>query len=351
MTAVNTVQQDPLQPPPARGAQTLIDLLMTLSRVGALAIIFVAFGLKVPNFAFFSAGNIENILMQSAVYAMGGIGMTMIMITGGIDLAAGSTIALSMVCTSLVLTAGGGSFVSQSPVTCTALAILAGVASAAAIGLLQGLLITLLRLVPFIITLGGMLIVRGMAKKVSNNQEISGPAGNWLYRQLMFPVQGLNFNWQLFPLGVWLTLVAAVLAALFLRYTKLGRRIFAVGSNESTARLCGVRIERTKLIVYALAGCFFGFAGVLEFSKLNMGQPTGAMTYELYIIAACVIGGTSLTGGVGSIFGTLVGALLIGTLNAGTQQVGWEKSDQEIAIGAIIIVAVALDQLRNRRST
>jgi ribose/xylose/arabinose/galactoside ABC-type transport system permease subunit len=221
----------------------------------------------------------------------------------------------------------------------------------AAVGLFQGLLITGLNLVPFIITLGGMMAVRGLAKGVADNQEISPSSTNWLYRELMFPVQSQTFNWQLFPVGVWLTIVAAIGAALFLRYTRLGRRIYAVGSSEATARLCGIPVQRTKVFVYALAGCFAGLAGVLEFSKLNMGQPTGAQTYELYIIAACVIGGTSLTGGVGTIFGTVIGALIIGTLNAGAQQAGWEKWVQEVAIGAIIIVAVALDQLRFRRTT
>jgi ribose/xylose/arabinose/galactoside ABC-type transport system permease subunit len=326
------------------------NLLLNLSRVGALAAIFLVFGFMVPDYAFFTAGNVENILMQSAVYAMAGLGMTMIIITGGIDLAAGSTIALSMVCTALVLTAGDGAFLASQPVICTTLAVVAGIAAGAAVGLAQGLLITSLRLVPFIITLGGMMVVRGGAKQLADNQEISANYSNWLYRYLMFPVQGQTLNWQLFPWGVWLTIVMAILAGLFLRYTRLGRRIYAVGSNESTARLCGVPVERTKVVVYALAGCFIGLSGVLEFSKLNMGQPTGAQTYELYIIAACVIGGTSLTGGVGTIFGTVVGALIIGTLNAGTQQAGWDKRHQEIAIGVIIILAVALDQIRNWRS-
>lgn len=147
---------------------------------------------------------------------------------------------------------------------------------------------------------------------------------------------------------MWATIVAAVLAAALLRYTKLGRHIYAVGSNEATARLCGVSVPRTKVIVYTLAGLFAGLAGVLEFSKLNLGQPTGAQMYELYVIASCVIGGTSLLGGVGTISGTVIGALIIGTLNAGAQQAGWPKWVQEVAIGLIIIVAVALDQLRNR---
>lgn len=348
MTKVDYIQPETARDE-ARAKGAVLNLLLMLGRVAALATIFVGFGLAVPNYAFFSASNIENILMQSAVYGMAGLGMTMIIVTGGIDLAAGSTIAMSMVSTALVLTANGGKFVEGSPVLCTLLAVIAGVATGVIVGLIQGLLITSLRVVPFIITLGGMLIVRAIAKEMADNQEISASTTNWLYRNLMLGVQGRTFSWQLFPLGVWLTIVASAMAGLFLRYTKLGRRFFAVGSNEATARLCGVPVARTKVTVYALGGCFIGLAGVLEFAKLNMGQPTGALTYELYVIAACVIGGASLTGGVGTITGTLIGALIIGTLNAGTQQVGLRKSYQEIAIGVIIIVAVALDQLRNRR--
>jgi ribose transport system permease protein/erythritol transport system permease protein len=314
------------------------------ARLAALAAVFLYFAWLIPGGAFFSIGNVENILMQSAVYTMAGLGMTMIIITGGIDLAAGSIIALSMVVTAMALRSAGAEPAWYWPL----LATLAGTAAAAGVGLVQGALITGLRVVPFIITLGGLVGVRGFVKEIADNQEISPPPG-WLYENLMFPVQGRVFNWQLFPLGVWATIAAAAVAAAMLRYTRLGRRIYAIGSSEATARLCGVPVQRTKVLIYAIGGLFFGLAGVLEFSKLNLGQPTGAQMYELYIIAACVIGGTSLRGGVGTIFGTVVGALIIGVLNAGAQQAGWEKQKQEMAIGAIIILAVVVDQLRNRR--
>lgn len=319
-------------------------LIESGARVLALVLVFIGFWVLVgPSFV--SAGNIENIFRQSAVFAMGGLGMTMIMLTGGIDLAAGSTIALSMVITAITLRMG----VTEHPILYTPLAVISGVLAGVIVGMVQGLLITWLRIVPFIITLGGLVSIRGLTKRIADNQEISPDTSNWLYRQLMFPVQSIEFNYQLVPFGVWLTLLAAVAAGLFLRYTRLGRHIYAVGSNEATARLCGVSVEKTKVLVYALGGAFFGLAGVLEFSKLNMGQPTGAMMYELYIIAACVIGGTSLRGGVGTIFGTVIGALLIGVLNIGAQQAGWEKPTQEIVIGLIIITAVALNQLRTGR--
>jgi ribose transport system permease protein/erythritol transport system permease protein len=150
---------------------------------------------------------------------------------------------------------------------------------------------------------------------------------------------------------VWATIAAAVLAAALLRYTRLGRHIYAIGSSEATARLCGVPVQRTKIMVYALGGLFAGLAGVLEFSKNSYGQPTAAQSYELYIIAACVIGGASLRGGVGTIFGTVIGSLIIGILYSGSEQADWAKYTQEEVIGATIIIAVAVDQLRNRKSS
>lgn len=330
----------------------LLALLNVLSRVAALAVIFIGFGMIVPDFAFFSAGNIENIFMQSAVYAMCALGATMVIITAGIDLSAGSAIAFAMVITAMILNVhtADGAIVLAHPILWPFVAILGGTLAGTCVGLINGLLITGLRLVPFIVTLGTLQAIRGLAKGVADNQEISPPT-NWLYQHLMFPVQGRTFNWQFVPWGVWATMIAAIFAAALMQYTRLGRWIYAVGSNEDTARLCGVPVLRTKIMVYAMAGMFAGLAGVLEFSKLNLGQPTGAVMYELYVIAACVIGGTSLMGGVGSIFGSVIGALIIGTLNAGAQQAGWPKWVQEIVIGGIIIAAVALDQLRHRRKT
>jgi ribose transport system permease protein/erythritol transport system permease protein len=340
-------------PPPGSSGTggKLINVVQAGARVAALAIIFVSFGLVVGP-SFFKAGNIENILRQSAVFAMAGLGMTMVIITAGIDLAAGSIVALSMVVTAMILAAGGSrtGYLASYPILWTMVAVIGGTLVATIVGVTQGMLVTGLNLVPFIVTLGGMQAIRGLTKGIAGNQEISPPA-NWLSRHLMFPVQGRVFNWQLVPVGVWATLIAALLAGALLRYTKLGRHIYAVGSNEATARLCGVSVSRTKIIVYAMAGLFAGLAGVLEYSKLNLGQPTGAVSYELYVIAACVIGGTSLMGGVGTITGTVIGALMIGTLNIGAQQAEWPKWLQEVAIGVIIVAAAALDQLRARVRT
>jgi erythritol transport system permease protein len=155
---------------------------------------------------------------------------------------------------------------------------------------------------------------------------------------------------MLLPTGLWMLLAGFAIAAFVLRYTKFGYHVFAVGSNEETARLCGINVGRTKVLVYAIAGCFAGIAGLLQFSYIGgIGQPTTGAMYELFVIAAVIIGGASFSGGEGSILGTMIGALIITILYMGGQQMGWPKWVQEMAIGAIIIAAVTLDSVRQRR--
>ena len=155
---------------------------------------------------------------------------------------------------------------------------------------------------------------------------------------------------MLLPVGVWLLVIMAILVAVLLRYTRLGRHIFAIGSNEETARLCGVAVWRVKVIVFMLGGAFAGLAGLMQFSRLTVGDPTVAVGLELDVIAAVVIGGGSLSGGEGSILGTLVGALIMTVIASGCTQMEVPNYWQEIITGGIIIVAVALDRLRHRRS-
>jgi ribose/xylose/arabinose/galactoside ABC-type transport system permease subunit len=243
------------------------------------------------------------------------------------------------------------------------LAVAVAVLIATLAGLCNGAAIVGLRLVPFIVTLGTMGIFRGLAKGIAHERDIYPPQGTWISR-IMDPTLSTwvrwltgeaktapaGLDWFILPLGVWILLAAAVFAALLLRYTRLGRHIFAVGSNQETARLCGVPVGRTKVTVYALAGLFGGLAGLMQFSFIDgIGQPTTAVSYELYVIAAVVIGGGSLMGGEGSILGSVIGALIITILNMGGQQMHWPKWVQEMVIGGIIIAAAALDQLRHRR--
>ena len=221
----------------------------------------------------------------------------------------------------------------------------AALAASAACGLVNGLLITRLRVVPFIVTLGTMLIVRGMAKGLADERRVEAPM-TWLNDLL----RASTGTWAL-PSGIWLVVFFGVLVAVLLQFTRLGRHIFAIGSNERMARLCGVPIDRTNVIVYTLNAALAGLAGVLQFSKLAVGDPTVAVGLELDVIAAVIIGGASLNGGVGTVLGSMIGALIMAVLRNGSQQMGWPTYFQEIIIGLVIIVAVFLDRVRQGRSS
>jgi ribose/xylose/arabinose/galactoside ABC-type transport system permease subunit len=224
-----------------------------------------------------------------------------------------------------------------------------GVVAGAVLGGLCGLanagMITRLRVVPFIATLGMWGIARGLAKGLAGEQKIDAPAA-WLGKYVL--VRTPEPPCLLLPPGVWVMLLLALLVWLTLRYTTLGRYIFAIGSNESAARLCGIRVERIKIYLYTLAGLCTGLAGVMQFSRLTVGDPTAAVGAELDVIAAVVIGGGSLAGGEGSVFGSLVGALVIQFLRVGCTQAGVPNWVQEMVIGAVIVLAVAIDSLRRR---
>jgi ribose transport system permease protein/erythritol transport system permease protein len=330
----------------------------TLGRFVALVAVFAFFAVMVEGGKFYTPRNLENIARQSAVYATAALGMTMIIIAGGIDLSVGSIIALTVVMVAWVLNlptggadgAQAGQLLASYPTLLPIVALLAGVGVAIAAGLTNGALVVGLRLVPFIVTLGTMGIFRGVAKGISNEKDIY-PPNTWL-NSIMDPTLTSNDparSWMLLPPGLWILILASILAALVLRYTRLGRHIFAIGSNEDTARLCGVPVERTKIFVYMMAGLFGGLAGIMQYSfNSGIGQPTTAISYELFVIAAVVIGGGSLLGGEGSILGSLIGALIITILYMGGQQMGWPKWVQEIVIGGIIIGAVYLDRVRHR---
>lgn len=297
--------------------------------IGLVATIVLFAALRWETFA--SWDNFAIILQQTAVIGITALGMTLVIIASGIDLSVGSIIALVTVVIAQLIARG------WSPLG----AALVGVAAAAACGTFSGLLITRLRLLPFVVTLGMMGALRGAAKGLSGEQAVF-PDETWLNKLML-----LGGRWSL-PGGVWLMLGFAALVALLLRYTRFGRHVFAVGSNELSARLCGVPVERVKLLVYTLGGLFAGLGGVLQFSYLTGGDPTTAVGLELNIIAAVVIGGASLSGGQGTITGTLVGALIMSVVANGCTKVGLSNWVQEIVTGGIIIAAVLLDYLRRR---
>jgi ribose transport system permease protein len=188
-------------------------------------------------------------------------------------------------------------------------------------------------------------MARGVAKWIAGQQTVNVPQ-TWVNElAVTFPQP----DWLIVAPGVWLTVVLAVIVSLVLRYTVFGRRVFALGSNEAAARACGIPVDRLKVWIYGLAGLLVGLSGVMQMSRLRQGDPTGRHRHELDVIAAVVIGGGSLNGGVGTILGSMVGATIMAVLRNGSQQMGWQNYVQEIIIGAIIVVAVAIDGWRNRR--
>lgn len=298
-----------------------------------LALVFGLFSLSPEVRPYlFTPANFKIILLQTVIVAIGALGMTMIIVSGGIDLSVGSSVALASVVGALLVAKG------YSAAVVIALTILAG----GAVGLVNGAMIAAFRMMPFIVTLGMMGIARGLAKWLAGNQIVNAPGS--FVDELMRPVSPyLLFG---LPVGVWIAIALAVLTAIMMRQTVFGRYIFAIGSNEATARLCGIRVQLHKVIIYALAGLFFGTAGLLQLSRLTVGDPTVAIGLELDIIAAVVIGGASLNGGTGSILGSVLGALIMAVLRNCSNQMGWPNYMQEIIIGAVIVLAVGLDRLR-----
>jgi ribose transport system permease protein len=285
---------------------------------------------------FLSGANFKLILTQTAIVAVGALGMTMIIVSGGIDLSVGSVVALTSVVCALALVKG------CSAGTAIILTLLAG----AFVGLINGIVIGGFRMMPFIVTLGMMGIARGVAKWLADNQTVNAQQPTPSIDNLMAS-KDPNHLFPM-PVGVWITIALAVIMATVMRKTVFGRYLFAIGSNEAAARLSGIRVQLQKVYIYTLAGVFFGIAGLMQYSRLTQGDPTGAPGLELDVIAAVVIGGASLNGGSGTILGSIIGALIMAVLRSGSEQVGWPTYMQEIIIGAVIIFAVGLDKLRQR---
>lgn len=229
-------------------------------------------------------------------------------------------------------------------------AVLIGLLTGVGAGLLNGTLISTLRVAPFVVTLGSMTIYLGIGNLISDNKPIRPTLDQvplWLSSLVSNTEDALVFG---LPTGVWLMLLLAIVLVLILRYTVFGRHVFAIGSNESTARLCGINVPVTKVAVYALAGAFIGIAGVYYFARLSVGNPTEGLGEELDVIAAVVIGGASLSGGRGSVLGSIAGAALVVVIASGCTQLGFPDPVQRILVGTIIITAVAIDQWRQRRA-
>jgi ribose transport system permease protein len=288
---------------------------------------------------FWSIHNTRTVLAQNSTVAVAALGMTLVIIAGGIDLSAGTSLALSATVLAWCLLHG----------IAWPAAVLIGLATGTLCGMVNGALVAGLRVVPFIVTLGTMTFYLGLSKWVANDTTVRpglDQVPGWL-PALVKPRP--DPAWLIVPSGVWLVLVLAAALAAVLRYTVFGRHVFALGSNEATARLCGIPVPLTKIAVYTVSGLFIGLAGMYQFARLNSGNPTSGLGLELRIIAAVVIGGGSLSGGRGTVLGTLAGAGVMGVIGSGCTMLGLENRFQDMILGVIIVTAVAIDQLRQQR--
>lgn len=282
---------------------------------------------------FLTVTNLVNVAQQTVINAVIAVGLTYVIISGGIDLSVGSVLAFAGVVLALALQAGW-------PLVA---AVAAGVGVGLGCGVVNGVLISYGRLPPFIATLGMMSVTRGAALLVTDGRPVSG--------------FGADFRWLAtgelagLPVPVWGMLAVYAAGHFVLQRTKFGRYVYAIGGNEEASLLSGVPVARYKVGIYALGGALAGLASVLLTARLNSAQPIAGLSYELDAIAATVIGGTSLLGGQGSLIGTLIGALIMGVLRNGLNLLGVSSFVQQVVIGAVIIVAVLFDTFlkRNRR--
>ncbi|MEQ1822491.1 MAG: ABC transporter permease [Fimbriimonadaceae bacterium] len=313
----------------------------SLVRAAVLPVVWLALYaigyLMLPE-AFGSPRNIETIIRQTIIVGFASIGMTFVIAAAMIDLSVGSAVALVTVAVATALKAG------WSP----GMAALAGIVAAIAVGAFNGLLVTRLKVGAFVVTLASLLAVRGTAKGIAHETKIDA---NLTWLNDLTAALNAKTSWMLLPIGGWLVIVFAILGALILHRTVFGRNVIAIGSNPEAAHLSGISVSRVQLGVYLLAGIFVGMAGVSQFARLSVGDPTVAEGLELNVIAAVVIGGASLSGGSGSIFGSLIGALIMTTINTIGSQAGWPTWIQAIVTAVIILVAVGLDRLRSSRTS
>lgn len=371
------------------GARWQPWIVTTLSRVGpllGLAIVWLLFAAQTGD-RFTSWYNHRIMLLQTAVVGIAAIGATLVIISGGIDLSVGSLIALTVMviatllelgCSPATAAIGGilasgcvglaiggmiigrvarvaalvsGSVATYGLWTLVSLhpfvALAAGIFIAIGLWILSDRLMDRIYLSPFIVTLGMWSILRGGAKGIGGNHIIY-PSQTWLTDLMVSPKTGI---FSIIAPGVWLMLLLAIVMSGVLRYTRFGRYVFAIGSNEQTARLCGIDVPRMKIMIYATSALCTGLAALLQFAYLGgFGDPTTALGYELKVIAAVVIGGASLSGGEGSIWGTLIGAMLMTVIDNGCTKLGMDNWVQEIVTGAIIVAAASLDLMRRGRT-
>lgn len=305
--------------------QMLQKLLPFFSLIG----LFVVLSIASPYFL--TAVNLSSVVRQTAVINIMALGMTLVIVSGGIDLSVGAILAFSGVVGSMAMVAGDSVWIG----------VLVGILCGLGWGAFNGVLTVWLKMPPFIVTLGALGIARGLTLIISGGLPVSG-----LPKELSFLGDGTVFG---IPFVLIVLLICAVITHITLHSTKLGRYTYAIGSNKEAAIYAGIPVGYYTVAVYAISGLLTGLASMIETSRLMTGQPTAGQAYELQVIAAVVIGGGSLTGGEGSVIGTLIGAFIMGLLANGSDLLGINPYLQQALIGGIIILAVALDEARKRK--
>ncbi len=308
----------------------LTPWLGRLGLVIALVVISAALSIAQPNFL--TVPNLINLVRQISINGILAVGVTYVLLTGGVDLSLGSLVALTGVA------AASFAHPDQYPMF---VPVLIGVAAGGCCGLVNGLVITKGRVAPFIVTLGMMTVARGLALVLSGGRPVSNLTREFT-RIGSSDIAGV-------PVPVVLLIAVALLSYVFLNNLRLGRYIYAVGGNENAARASGISVDGVKIFAYVVSAALAGLAGVVLAARITTGQPNAGVGYELDAIAAAVIGGASLSGGVGGVVGTLLGALLMGVINNGLDLLNVSSYYQQIVKGAIIVTAVLLDRNRENR--
>ena len=310
-----------------------LDVRYVLRSYGILiSFIVICIVMTILSPVFLTVTNVLNVIRQSSIYGIMAIGMTFVILTGGIDLSVGSILAISGAIAAGSLKGGVGFL----PVLLLTLAVGVGC------GLANGVLITMGRITPFVVTLGMMSIARGLTLIYTKGYPISGFSGPFRF------IGGGDIFGIPFPIVVFI--ITVVVAWLILTQTRLGRYTYAIGGNEETVKLSGINASFYKTIVYMISGLAAAVSALILTSRINSAEPVSGTGYELDVIAAVVIGGTSLMGGRGSVWGTLVGALMIGVINNGMNLLGISAYFQLVVKGVIIIGAVLLDRLRQEQA-
>ncbi len=322
---------------PSAQAKRDFDFVGFLEKYGVLLVLIVLMIVFTSqNERFLSVRNITNILTEVSIYGIIAVGMTFVILTGGVDLAVGSLLAFAAMCAAVTVQSMGGDF-ALSWLVAMLVCCLVGTS----VGLLHGITITKLNVPPFIVTLGGLTVWRGATLILSGGGPISGFDKNfrWWGRG---DVLGI-------PVPVLVLMVVAFTGFVLARYTRYGRQVYAVGGNPEAARLSGVNVKKILVSVYVIIGFLSGLSGFLLAARLGSAEAVAGISYELRVIAAVVIGGTSLFGGLGGVGGTIIGSLLLGVLLNGLVMIDVSAYYQQVIIGVIIVLAVAFDTYAKSR--